>query len=322
MVFDRKKISLIGAGAIGSNLALFAGQKELGDVVLCDIVDGVAVGKALDLAQCAAIDGWDSKITGVQTTPEVDSYAPIKGSDVVIITAGVPRKPGMSRDDLLGINGKIISQVAEAVKKFASSAFVIVITNPLDAMVQLFQKVSGLPKKMVCGMAGVLDSSRLRMFLAEHFKVSLKDIQCIVMGGHGDSMVPLPRYCTVGGVSLTDLVNAGRLSQEDLTKLIERTKNGGGEIVGHLKTGSAFYAPAASAIAMAESYLKDQGRVLPCAAFLNGEYGVKNLFVGVPVKLSKNGVEKVIEIKLDANEKKLFEKSVESVKELLEALPK
>jgi len=312
----RPKIALIGGGQIGGTLAHLAAMRELGDVVMFDIVEGLPQGKTLDIAQSGPVDGFDAKLRGTQ------DYADIKGADVVIITAGVPRKPGMSRDDLLGINAKIIKQVAEGVKTHAPNAFVIVITNPLDVMVWVFQQASGLNPKKVVGMAGVLDSARFRTFLAEAMNVSVEDVTAFVLGGHGDTMVPSVRYSTVAGIPLPDLVKMGWISQEGLDKIVQRTRDGGAEIVGLLKTGSAFYAPAASAISMAESYLKDKRRVLPCAANLNGEYGLKNLYVGVPVVIGANGVERVVEIALDASEKKMFDNSVNAVKGLMEAVVK
>ncbi|MES2907258.1 MAG: malate dehydrogenase, partial [Pseudomonadota bacterium] len=285
----RKKIALIGSGQIGGTLAHLIGLKELGDVVLFDISEGTPQGKALDIAQAAPVEGFDAKYSGTQ------SYADIAGSDVIIITAGVPRKPGMSRDDLVSTNLKVMEQVGAGIKKYAPSAFVIVITNPLDAMVWALQRASGLPKNMVVGMAGVLDSARFRTFLAEALKISVEDISAFVLGGHGDDMVPSVRYSTVGGVPLPDIVKMGWLKQKDLDAIVERTRKGGGEIVALLKTGSAYYAPATAAIAMAESYLKDKKRILPCAAALNGEYGVKDLYVGVPVVIGSGGVEKIVE---------------------------
>jgi malate dehydrogenase len=309
----RKKIALIGAGQIGGTLAHLAASKELGDIVLFDIVDGVPQGKALDLAESAPVDGFNAKLSGAS------SYGDIAGADVVIVTAGVPRKPGMSRDDLLGINLKVMDSVGAGLKAHAPNAFVICITNPLDAMVWALQKASGLPPKKVVGMAGVLDSSRFRHFLAEEFKVSVEDVTAFVLGGHGDDMVPSVRYSTVAGVPLPDLVKMGWTTQARLDAMVERTRKGGGEIVNLLKTGSAFYAPAASAIAMAESYLKDQRRVLPCAAQLSGEYGVKDMYVGVPVVIGAGGVERIVEIALDDAEKAMFAKSVASVKTLVDA---
>jgi malate dehydrogenase len=312
----RKKIALIGGGQIGGTLALLAGLKELGDIVIFDILEGLPQGKALDIAQSSGVDGFDAKISGANT------YAGIKGADVVIVTAGVPRKPGMSRDDLLGINIKVMEQVGEGIRKYAPKAFVICITNPLDAMVWVLREVSGLPHHMVIGMAGVLDSSRFQHFLAEEFNVSIKDVTTFVLGGHGDTMVPLTRYSTVGGIPLPDLVKMGWITAKKLEQIVQRTRDGGAEIVGLLKTGSAFYAPAASAIAMAQSYLGDQKRLLPCAAHLTGQYGVKDLYVGVPVIIGAKGVERVVEIKLDATEKKMFEKSVAAVRDLVQACKK
>ena len=309
----RNKIALIGAGQIGGTLALLAGLKELGDVVLFDIADGVPQGKALDLAEAAPVEGFDAKLSGAS------SYEAIEGADVIIVTAGVPRKPGMSRDDLLGINLKVMESVGAGIKQYAPDAFVICITNPLDAMVWALQKACGLPSNKVVGMAGVLDSARFRYFLADEFNVSVQDVTAFVLGGHGDDMVPSVRYSTVAGIPLPDLVKMGWTTQERIDAIVKRTRGGGGEIVNLLKTGSAFYAPASSAIAMAESYLKDQRRVLPCAAYLDGEYGVKGMYVGVPVILGANGVEKVVEISLDADEKKMFATSVASVKSLVDA---
>ncbi len=309
----RNKIALIGAGQIGGTLALLAGLKELGDVVLFDIADGVPQGKALDLAEAAPVEGFDAKLTGAS------SYEAIAGSDVIIVTAGVPRKPGMSRDDLLGINLKVMEAVGAGIKQYAPDAFVICITNPLDAMVWALQKACGLPATKVVGMAGVLDSARFRYFLADEFNVSVQDVTAFVLGGHGDDMVPSVRYSTVAGIPLPDLVKMGWTTQERIDAIVKRTRGGGGEIVNLLKTGSAFYAPASSAISMAESYLKDQRRVLPCAAYLDGEYGVKGMYVGVPVILGANGVEKIVEISLDADETKMFATSVASVKSLVDA---
>ncbi len=309
----RNKIALIGSGMIGGTLAHLAGLKELGDVVLFDIAEGVPQGKGLDIAESSPVDGFDAKFTGA------NDYAAIEGADVVIVTAGVPRKPGMSRDDLLGINLKVMEQVGAGIKKYAPGAFVICITNPLDAMVWALQKFSGLPAHKVVGMAGVLDSARFRYFLAEEFDVSVEDVTAFVLGGHGDSMVPLARYSTVAGIPLPDLVKMGWTSQEKLDKIIQRTRDDGAEIVGLLKTGSAFYAPASSAIAMAESYLRDKKRVLPVAAQLSGQYGVKDMYVGVPTVIGANGVERIIEIDLDKDEKAQFDKSVASVAGLCEA---
>jgi malate dehydrogenase len=309
----RKKIALIGAGQIGGTLAHLAALKELGDIVLFDIAEGVPQGKALDLAESAPVDGFNAKLSGAS------SYADIAGADVVIVTAGVPRKPGMSRDDLLGINLKVMESVGAGLKQHAPDAFVICITNPLDAMVWALQKASGLPANKVVGMAGVLDSSRFRHFLADEFKVSVEDVTAFVLGGHGDDMVPSVRYSTVAGIPLPDLIKMGWTTQAKLDAMVERTRKGGGEIVNLLKTGSAFYAPAASAIAMAESYLKDQRRVLPCAAQLTGQYGVKDMYVGVPVVIGAGGVERIVEIALDDAEKAMFEKSVASVRTLVDA---
>ncbi len=309
---SRSKIALIGAGQIGGTLALLAGLKELGDVMLCDVVEGVPQGKALDLVQASPIEGFDAKIAGS------NDYAALKGADVIIVTAGVPRKPGMSRDDLIGINAKIVSQVGAAIKANAPEAFVICITNPLDVMVMVMRDATGLPHHRVVGMAGVLDSARFRYFLAEEFQVSVEDVTAFVLGGHGDSMVPLVRYSTVAGIPLPDLVKMGWTTQERLDKIVQRTRDGGGEIVNLLKTGSAFYAPASSAIAMAESYLRDKKRVLPAAAFLTGQYGVKDLYVGVPVVIGAKGVERIVEIALNADEKAEFDKSVTAVRGLCE----
>jgi malate dehydrogenase len=312
----RKKIALIGAGQIGGTLALLIGLKNLGDVVLFDIVDGVPQGKALDIAQAGPVEGYDARFLGT------NNYDDIKGADVVIVTAGVPRKPGMSRDDLLGINAKVIREVGAAIKKNCPQAFVIVITNPLDAMVWVMREASGLPHSKVVGMAGVLDSARFRAFLAEEFKVSVEDVTGFVLGGHGDTMVPLVRYSTVAGIPLPDLVKKGWTTQARLDAIVQRTRDGGAEIVGLLKTGSAFYAPASSAIQMAESYLLDKKRVLPCAAHLDGEYGVKDLYVGVPAVLGAGGVERVVEIDLDASERAMFDKSVSAVRGLIDAVRK
>jgi malate dehydrogenase len=312
----RKKIALIGAGQIGGTLAHLVALKELGDVILFDIVDGVPQGKALDLSQSAPVEGFNSTIKGTS------EYKDIAGADVVIVTAGVPRKPGMSRDDLLEINLKVMEQVGAGIAKYAPEAFVICITNPLDAMVWALQKFSGLPSSKVIGMAGVLDSSRFRHFIADELKVSVEDVTAFVLGGHGDTMVPLARYSTVAGIPLTDLVKMGWLSKDKLEAIIQRTRDGGAEIVGLLKTGSAYYAPATSAIEMAESYLKDKKRVLPAAAFLKGEYGVKGTYVGVPVVIGAGGAERVVEISLNGTEQKAFDKSVQSVMGLIEACKK
>ncbi len=309
----RPKIALIGAGQIGGTLAHLAAMRELGDVVLFDIVDGVPHGKALDIAESSPVGKFDASVTGTS------SYEAIAGADVCIVTAGVPRKPGMSRDDLLGVNLKVMKSVGEGIAKNAPNAFVICITNPLDAMVWALRTFSGLPAEKVVGMAGVLDSGRFRYFLAEEFGVSVKDVTAFVLGGHGDSMVPLARYSTVGGIPLPDLVEMGWTTQEKLDAIIQRTRDGGAEIVGLLKTGSAFYAPAASGIEMAEAYLKDQKRVLPCAAHVDGAYGLKGMYVGVPCVIGAGGVERVIEIKLDRTEKTGFDKSVEAVKGLVAA---
>ena len=306
----KKKISLIGAGQIGGTLAHLIGLKELGDVVLFDIASGIAKGKALDIAQSSSVDGFDIKLIGT------DQYDDIKSSDVIIITAGVPRKPGMSRDDLLEINLKIIKQVSEGIKKHAPNAFVICITNPLDVIVMAFQKYSELPTNKVVGMAGVLDTSRFKLFLSLELKVPVKQIEALVMGGHGDTMVPLPRYTKVSGKSLETLISEGKISKEKLDQIVQRTRDGGAEIIKFLKTGSAYYAPAASGIEIAESYLKDQKKLLPCAAYLNGEYGVKNLYVGVPVIIGSKGVEKIEELSLNEVEKKQFEKSISAVNNL------
>jgi len=312
----RNKIALIGAGNIGGTLAHLAGLKELGDVVLFDVVQGMPQGKALDLAESAPIEGFNANLKGA------NSYAAIRGSDVVIVTAGIARKPGMSRDDLLGINSGIVETVGKAIKKYCPKAFVIVITNPLDVMVGVLRDASGLPHNRVVGMAGVLDSARFRFFLAEEFGVSVEDVTAFVLGGHGDSMVPLTRYSTVAGIPLADLVKMGWTTQKKLNQIVQRTRDGGAEIVALLKTGSAFYAPASAAITMAESYLKDKKRVLPCAAYLNGQYGVRGMYVGVPVVIGAKGVEKIVEIPLAAPEKAEFKKSVAAVKELAKALGK
>jgi malate dehydrogenase len=312
----RNKIALIGAGQIGGTLAHLAGLKELGDIVLFDIADGVPQGKALDIAESSPVDGFDAAMSGAS------NYEAIAGADVIIVTAGVPRKPGMSRDDLLSINLGVMEQVGAGIKKYAPNAFVICITNPLDAMVWALQKFSGLPSHMVVGMAGVLDSARFRYFLAEATGVSVKDVHAMTLGGHGDDMVPLVRYSTVGGIPLPALVKSGWLSQEKLDAIVDRTRKGGGEIVALLKTGSAYYAPAASAIAMAESYLKDQKRILPVAAHLNGPYGLKDMYVGVPALIGAGGVERIVEVEFDASEKEMFAKSVASVNGLVEACKK
>jgi malate dehydrogenase len=312
----RKKIALVGSGNIGGTLAHLIGLKELGDVVMFDIADGIPQGKSLDMAQSTPVEGVDAAYKGGK------DYSVIKGADVIIVTAGVPRKPGMSRDDLVAINLKVMSQVGAGIKKYAKNAFVICITNPLDAMVWALREYSGLPHNKVVGMAGVLDSARFRYFLSEEFKVSVEDVTAFVLGGHGDTMVPLERYSTVAGIPLPDLVKMKWTTQARLNKIIQRTRDGGAEIVGLLKTGSAFYAPAASAVQMAESYLKDKKRLLPCAAYINGQYGVKNLYVGVPTVIGAGGIERIVEIKLNAAEKKMFDKSVTSVKGLVAACKK
>src|SRR3954467_4763411 len=310
----RPKIALIGAGQIGGTLAHLIGLKELGDVVMFDIAKGIPQGKSLDIAESSPVDGFDSRMSGT------NSYEAIEGASVCIVTAGVPRKPGMSRDDLLGINLKVMEQVGAGLKKYAPKAFVICITNPLDAMVWALQKFSGLPKTHVVGMAGVLDSARFRYFLAEEFKVSVEDVTAFVLGGHGDSMVPLVRYSTVAGIPLPDLVKLGWTTQEKLDQIVQRTRDGGAEVVALLKTGSAFYAPAASAIQMAESYLKDQRRLLPCAAHLTGQYGVSDLYVGVPTIIGQGGVERIVEITLAPDEQAMFDKSVAAVRSLCDAV--
>ena len=312
----RKKISLIGAGQIGGTLAHLIALKELGDVVLFDVAEGVAKGKALDIAQSSSVDGFDVEIKGTS------KYEDTKNSDVIIITAGVPRKPGMTRDDLLGINLKIIKQVAEGIKHLSPKAFVICITNPLDVIVMALQKYSGLPKNMVVGMAGILDTSRFKYFLSQELEIPVKKISSLVLGGHGDTMVSMLEHTKVDGKPVLDLVKSGRLKKETLEKIVKRTKNGGAEIVKLLEKGSAFYAPAASGVEMAESYLKDLKKELPCAAYLNGEFGFTNLYAGVPVIIGKNGVEKVINLNLSDEEKKEFNNSIESVKELFDAAKK
>jgi malate dehydrogenase len=312
-----KKISLIGAGQIGGTLAHLIGLKELvSEVVLFDVAAGIAKGKALDIAQSSSVDGFNVKLTGT------DSYSDIQNSDVIIITAGVPRKPGMSRDDLLGINLKIIKQVAAGIKNNCPNAFVICITNPLDVMVMALQKYSGLPTSKVVGMAGILDTSRFKLFLSLELGIPVKKIDAMVMGGHGDTMVPLLRFTKVDGKPLLDLVKEGKISEEKLESINQRTRDGGAEIVKYLEKGSAFYAPAASGVQMAEAYLNDEKKLLPCAAYLNGEYGIKNIYAGVPVVIGKNGVQKIEEIKLDDKEKKEFMNSVEAVKKLWDAASK
>jgi malate dehydrogenase len=309
----RKKIALIGGGQIGGTLAHLVALKELGDVVLFDIAEGLPQGKALDLSQSAPVDGFNAKLKGT------NDYADIKGADVVIVTAGVPRKPGMSRDDLIGINLKVMAAVGEGIKANAPNAFVICITNPLDAMVWALQKFSGIPHNKIVGMAGVLDSARFRHFLADELNVSVEDVSAFVLGGHGDTMVPMPRFSTVAGISLPELVKMGWIKQERLDQIIQRTRDGGAEIVGLLKTGSAYYAPATAGIAMAESYLKDQKRVLPCAVYVDGAYGIKDLYVGLPVVIGEKGVERVVELELTGEEKAALTKSADAVKGLIDA---
>jgi len=312
----RSKIALIGSGQIGGTLAHLIGLKQLGDVVLFDVAEGIPQGKALDLVQSSPVEGFDARFAGA------NSYEAIEGADVCIVTAGVPRKPGMSRDDLLGINLKVMEQVGAGIKKYAPNTFVICITNPLDAMVWALQKCCALPKTMVVGMAGVLDSARFRYFLADELNVSVEDVTAFVLGGHGDSMVPLVRYSAVAGIPLPDLMKMGWTTQARIDEIVDRTRDGGGEIVGLLRTGSAYYAPAASAIAMAESYLRDKKRVLPAAAWLNGEYGLKDLYVGVPVVIGGKGVERVVEIELSGAERTMFEKSTQAVQTLVDACKK
>jgi malate dehydrogenase len=312
----RNKIALIGGGQIGGTLAHLAGLKELGDVVIFDIVKGIPQGKALDLAEASPVSPYNVDLKGS------NNYSAIKDSDVVIVTAGVPRKPGMSRDDLLSINLKVMSDVGAGIKKYCPKAFVICITNPLDAMVWALQKFSGVKPNMIVGMAGVLDSARFRYFLSQEFNVSVEDVTAFVLGGHGDSMVPLARYSTVSGIPLPDLIKMGWTTQKKLNDIIQRTRDGGAEIVGLLKTGSAFYAPAASAIEMADSYLKDKKRVLPCAAHLSGEYKIKDMYVGVPVVIGAKGVERILEISLNSRETKMFKDSIASVKSLMRACTK
>jgi malate dehydrogenase len=309
----RNKIALVGAGNIGGTLAHLVGLKELGDVVMFDIINGVPQGKSLDLAESSPVEGFDAKMIGA------NRYKAIKGADVVIVTAGVARKPGMSRDDLIGINTSVMQSVGQGIKANCPNAFVICITNPLDVMVGVLRDACGLPPSKVVGMAGVLDSARFRYFLAEELGVSVEDVTAFVLGGHGDSMVPSVRYSAVAGIPLIDLIKMKWISQKRLDEIVQRTRDGGAEIVGLLKTGSAYYAPASAAIQMAESYLKDKKRILPCAAYLNGQYGVKGIYVGVPVVIGAKGVEKVVEVKLDANEKKAFNASVREVKKLVAA---
>ena len=308
------KISLIGAGQIGGTLAHLIGLKELAnEVVLFDVASGIAKGKALDIAQSSSVDGFNVKFSGT------DNYEDIKDSDVIIITAGVPRKPGMSRDDLLGINLKIIKQVAEGIKKYSPNAFVICITNPLDVMVMAFQKYSGLPTNKVVGMAGILDSSRFKLFLSLELNVPVKEIHAMVMGGHGDTMVPLPRFTKISGKPLNELVKQGKISEERLESINQRTRDGGAEIVKYLEKGSAFYAPAASGVEMAKAYMNNENKVLPCAAYLNGEYGVSGIYAGVPVVINNKGIDKIEVIELDQKEKEQFDHSIEAVKKLWDA---
>jgi malate dehydrogenase len=309
----RTKIALIGAGMIGGTLAHLAAIREMGDIVLVDVAEGIPQGKALDLAQAGPVEGYDAKLTGTQ------DYADIAGADVCIVTAGVARKPGMSRDDLLGINLKVMKAVGEGIKAHAPDSFVICVTNPLDAMVWALREFSGLPHERVVGMAGVLDSARFRHFLAEEFKVSVEDVTAFVLGGHGDTMVPVPAYSAVAGIPVPDLIRMGWSTQERIDAIVQRTRSGGGEIVALLKTGSAYYAPATSALAMAESYLKDKKRLLPAAAYLQGQYGVDDLYVGVPVVIGAGGVERIVEIELDESARANFQVSVDAVRELLEA---
>jgi malate dehydrogenase len=313
---SRRKIALIGGGQIGGTLAHLVALKELGDVVLFDIVEGLPQGKTLDISQAGPIEGFDARLKGT------NSYADIAGADVVIVTAGVARKPGMSRDDLLGINLKVMAAVGEGIKTHAPGAFVICITNPLDAMVWALRQLSGLPHNKVVGMAGVLDSARFRHFLAEELNVSVEDVSAFVLGGHGDTMVPMPRFSTVAGISLPELVKMGWIKQERLDQIVQRTRDGGAEVIALLKTGSAFYAPATAAIAMAESFLKDKKRVLPCAAYVNGPYGIKDLYVGTPVIIGEKGVERVVELELTPDERAQLAKSAESVQGLIDACKK
>ena len=312
----RNKIALIGAGNIGGTLAHLAAIKELGDVTLFDIADGIPQGKALDLAQSGPVEGFDSNVNGS------NDYSSLSGSDVVIVTAGVARKPGMSRDDLVEINTKVMKQVGKGIKENCPKAFIICITNPLDAMVGVLQRASGLPTNMVVGMAGVLDSARFRHFLAEEFNVSVSDVTAFVLGGHGDTMVPLSRYSAVAGIPVPDLVKMGWSSQEKIDQIVQRTRDGGAEIVGLLKTGSAFYAPASAAIEMADSYLKDKKKLLPCAAFVDGYYNLKGIYVGVPVIIGKDGVERIVEINFELDEKEMFDHSISAVKQLNEIASK
>jgi len=312
----RRKIALIGGGQVGGTLAHLIALKELGDVVLFDIVEGLPQGKTLDIAQAGPVEGYDARLKGT------NSYADIEGADVVIVTAGVPRKPGMSRDDLLGINLKVMSAVGDGIRQHAPNAFVICITNPLDAMVWALRQFSGIPHEKIIGMAGVLDSARFRHFLAEELNVSVEDVSAFVLGGHGDTMVPMPRFSTVAGIPLPELVKMRWISQERLDKLVQRTRDGGAEIVGLLKTGSAFYAPATAAIEMAQSYLRDKRRVLPCAAYVNGPYGIDDLYVGVPVVIGERGVEKIVELELTSEERTTLMKSADAVRGLIDACKK
>ncbi|NUY39386.1 malate dehydrogenase [Wolbachia endosymbiont of Litomosoides brasiliensis] len=314
MTVQRKKISLIGAGNIGGALAHTIALRELGDVILLDISDEIPQGKALDITESSPIDGFSVNITGT------NSYEDIKNSDAVIITAGTARRPGMSRDDLLQTNAKVMKEVGENIRKYSPNAFVIVVTNPLDAMVSVVHKFSNLPANMIVGMAGVLDSSRFRYFLARELNISVEDVSAFVLGGHGDTMVPLIRCTSIAGIPLIQIINMGLITQKKVDEIVKRTRNGGKEIVDLLKSGSAYYAPASSSICMLESYLRDERRILPCATYLNGEYGVKDLFIGVPVIIGKNGIEKVLEIKMDNNEQEMFNKSVNAVKELVKSL--
>ena len=312
----RKKIALIGGGQIGGTLAHLVALKELGDVVMFDIAEGLPQGKSLDLAQAGPIDGFNARLKGT------NDYADIKGADVVIVTAGVPRKPGMSRDDLIGINLKVMAAVGEGIKANAPDAFIICITNPLDAMVWALRQFSGVPHNKIVGMAGVLDSARFRHFLADELNVSVEDVSAFVLGGHGDTMVPMPRFSTVAGIALPELVKMGWIKQDRLDQIVQRTRDGGAEIVGLLKTGSAYYAPATAGIAMAESYLKDQKRILPCATHVDGAYGIKDLYVGLPVVIGEKGVERVVELELTADEKAALLKSADAVKGLIDACKK
>ena len=310
----RNKIALVGAGNIGGTLALLAGLKELGDVVLFDIIDGIPQGKALDIAEAAPVEGFDAMVAGA------NDYSAIKDADVVIVTAGIARKPGMSRDDLIGTNTKVMNAVGEGIKNNCPDAFVICITNPLDVMVGVLRDACGLPYNKVVGMAGVLDSARFRYFLADEFNVSVEDVTAFVLGGHGDTMVPLERYSTVAGIPVPDLIKMGWSTQEKIDQIIQRTRDGGAEIVGLLKTGSAFYAPASSAIQMAESYIRDKKRVLPCAAYCDGQYGLGGLYVGVPAVIGAGGIERIVEIELNADEKKMFDNSVNAVRSLVDVV--